>query len=45
MHVWYSCHDEMDSVVERHQVTYIDDMQVTKKESRDFETTDQVKER
>ena len=45
MHVWYSCLDEMDSVVERHQVTYIDDMQVTKKESRDFETTDQVKAR
>ena len=45
VHVWYSCHDEMDSVVERHQVTYIDDMQVTKKESRDFETTDQVKAR
>lgn len=45
VHIWYSCHDELDSVVEKHQVTYIDDMQVTKKENRDFETTDQVKAR
>lgn len=45
VHVWYSCHDELDSVVEKHQITYIDDMQVTKKENRDFEASDQVKAR
>lgn len=45
VHIWYSCHDEMDSVVEKHQVTYIDDMQVTKKENREFELSDQVKGR
>lgn len=45
VHIWYSCHDEMDSIVEKHQVTYIDDMQVTKKENREFETSDQVKGR
>jgi len=45
VHIWYSCHDEMDSLVEKHQVTYIDDMQVTKKENREFETSDQVKAR
>lgn len=45
VHIWYSCHDELDSTVEKHQVTYIDDMQVTKKENREFEVTDQVKAR
>lgn len=45
VHVWYSCHDEMDSMVEKHQVTYIDDMQVSKKENREFEASDQVKAR
>lgn len=45
VHVWYSCHDELDSIVEKHQITYIDDMQVTKKENRDFEASDQVKAR
>lgn len=45
IHIWYSCHDELDSVVEKHQVTYIDDMQVTKKEAREFEASDQVKAR
>lgn len=33
VHVWYSCHDEMDSIVEKHQITYIDDMQVTKRKT------------
>ena len=45
VHIWYSYHDEMDSIVEKHQVTYIDDMQVTKKEDREFESSDQVKGR
>ena len=31
VHIWYSYHDEMDSIVEKHQVTYIDDMQSDKK--------------
>ncbi len=44
VHIWYSYHDEMDSIVEKHQVTYIDDMQVTKKSS-EFESNDQVKGR
>ena len=45
VHIWYSYHDEMESIVEKHQVTYIDDMQVTKKEDREFESSDQVKGR
>lgn len=45
VHIWYSFHDELDSMIEKHQVTYIDDMQVSKKENRDFEPTDQVKGR
>lgn len=45
VHIWYSYHDELDSIVEKHQVTYIDDMQVTKKEDREFEANDQVKAR
>lgn len=45
VHIWYSCHDELDSQVEKHQVTYIDDMQVSKKENREFEMSDQVKAR
>lgn len=45
VHIWYSYLDEMESAVEKHQVTYIDDMQVTKKEDREFETSDQVKAR
>lgn len=45
VHVWYCYHDEMDSLVEKHQITYIDEMQVTKKENRDFEASDQVKAR
>ncbi len=45
VHIWYSFHDELESVVEKHQVTYIDDMQVTKKENREFEASDQVKGR
>ena len=35
----------MESEVLKHQVTYIDDMQVIKKEDREFENTDQVKAR
>ena len=45
VHIWYSYMDEMESMVEKHQVTYIDDMQVTKKEDREFEAADQVKAR
>ena len=45
LHIWYSHHDEMESEVLKHQVTYIDDMQVIKKEDREFENTDQVKAR
>lgn len=45
VHVWYSYQDEMESMVEKHQITYIDDMQVTKKEDREFESSDQVKAR
>lgn len=45
VHIWYSYLDEMESAVEKHQVTYIDDMQVTKKEDREFEAADQVKAR
>ena len=37
VHIWYSYHDEMDSIVEKHQVT--------KKEDREFESSDQVKGR
>lgn len=43
VHLWYSCHEEMDSFVEKNQITYIDDMQVTKKEDREFENDDQLK--
>lgn len=45
VHIWYSYQDELESMVEKHQVTYIDDMQVSKKEERDFEVNDQVKAR
>jgi len=45
VHIWYSYLDALESTVEKHQVTYIDDMQVTKKENREFEATDQVKAR
>lgn len=45
VHIWYSYKDETESMVEKHQVTYIDDMQVTKKEDREFEAADQVKAR
>ncbi len=45
VHIWYCFHEELDSAVEKHQITYIDDMQVTKKENREFETSDQVKAR
>lgn len=45
IHIWYSHDDEMESSVEKHQVTYVDDMQVVKKEDREFETADQVKAR
>lgn len=45
IHIWYSIHDELDSSVEKHQISYIDDMQVIKKEERDFESQDQVKAR
>lgn len=45
VHVWYSYHDEQDSIVEKHRVSYFEDMQVSKKENRDFEINDQVKAR
>ena len=45
VHIWYCFHEELDSAVEKHQITYIDDMQVTKKEDREFESSDQVKGR
>ena len=45
VHIWYSYMDELESAVEKHQITYIDDMQVTKKEDREFEAADQVKAR
>lgn len=45
VHIWYAFDDNMDSCVEKHLVTYIDEMQVSKKENREFETSDQVKAR
>lgn len=45
VHIWYSFDEEKESMVEKHQVTYIDDMQVSKKEDRELETSDQVKAR
>lgn len=45
LHIWYSHNDEMESQISKQQITYIDDMQVTKKEDREFELTDQVKAR
>ncbi len=45
VHIWYSYRDELDSIVEKHQVSYMDDMQVSKKEDRDFEASDELKAR
>lgn len=45
VHIWYSCRDATDSLVEKHQISYQDEMQVTKKENRDFEKGDEVKGR
>ena len=45
VHIWYSHEDEIESSVEKHQITYVDDMQVVKKEDREFENADQVKAR
>ena len=45
VHIWYSCDDDMSSKVEKKQVTYIDEMQVVKKEQREFESTDSLKAR
>lgn len=45
VHLWYSYQEEMKSKVEIKQVTYIDEMQVTKKEQREFEATDSLKAR
>lgn len=45
VHIWYSCDDETNSLVEKKQVTYIDEMQVIKKEQREFEVSDSLKAR
>lgn len=45
VHIWYSDSNEKDSFVEKHQITYMDDMQVIKKENRDFEQDDIIKAR
>lgn len=45
VHLWYSVDNDLDSVVEKKQVTYIDEMQVVKKEDRDFESNDVLKAR
>lgn len=45
VHLWYSYHDDSTSKVEKKQVTYIDEMQVIKKEKREFEVTDTLKAR
>ena len=45
VHIWYSYDDEKQSCVQKFQINYTEDMQVTKKEDREFEATDQVKAR
>lgn len=45
VHLWYSFNDNHDSKIEKRQVTYIDEMQVIKKENRDFEVDDLLKAR
>lgn len=45
VHLWYSFNDNRDSKTEKRQVTYIDEMQVIKKENRDFEVDDLLKAR
>ncbi len=45
VHIWYSFNEDSNSIVEKRQVTYIDEMQVIKKEERDFETSDTLKAR
>ena len=36
VHVWYSLNDHLDSCVVKHTLSYVDDMQVSKKEDREF---------
>ena len=45
VHVWYSLNDHLDSCIAKHTMSYVDDMQVSKKEDRDFENSDIVKSR
>jgi len=45
VHLWYSYDDDSTSKVEKKQVTYIDEMQVIKKEQREFESSDTLKAR
>lgn len=45
VHLWYSFNHNMSSKVEKRQVTYIDEMQVIKKEDREFESDDILKAR
>lgn len=45
IHVWYNYHDEKDTIVDKYQISYNDDMQVSKKDNRDFEDDDTLKAR
>ncbi|MCD7839334.1 MAG: outer spore coat protein CotE [Erysipelotrichaceae bacterium] len=45
IHVWYSYHDGKDTMVDKYQISYNDDMQVSKKDNRDFEEDDTLKAR
>jgi spore coat protein E len=45
IHIWYSIHNDLDTMIEKKQVSYIDEMQVIKKENREFEADDVLKAR
>jgi len=45
IHVWYSYHDAKDTFVDKYQISYNDDMQVSKKDNRDYEEDDTLKAR